>query len=84
MCDHLAVRHHSFHERAGESRSEKSAEGGKLTMKENQETISNDRKPQGMASVPPRAKESEDNQHKGEQKKKPKLDRLSRAAGQRK
>jgi hypothetical protein len=51
-------------------------------MKENQETISNDRKSQGMASVPPRAKESEDTQHKGGQKKKPKLDRLSRAAGQ--
>ncbi len=55
-------------------------------MKENQETISNDRKPQGMPSVPPRAKESEveDTQHKGETKKKPKLDRLSHAAGQRK
>jgi hypothetical protein len=55
-------------------------------MKENQERISNDRKPQGMASVPPPAKESDvdDTQHKGGEKKKPKSDRLSRAAGQRK
>jgi hypothetical protein len=40
-------------------------------MKENQETISNDRNPQGMASVPPRAKESEveDTQHRGDKKR---------------
>ncbi len=53
-------------------------------MKENHEIISNDRKPQGMASVPPRAKrpEAENTQHKGGEKKKAKSDRLSRAAGQ--
>ena len=55
-------------------------------MKENQETISNDRKPQGMASAPPPAKrtEGENAQQKGGEKKKPKSDRLSHAAGQRK
>jgi hypothetical protein len=53
-------------------------------MKENQETISNDRKPQGMASVPPPAKGSkvEETQHKGGEKKKPKSNGLSRGAGQ--
>ena len=55
-------------------------------MKENQETISNDRKPQGMASISPPAKgsEADNTPHKGGEKKKPKSDRLSRAAGQRK
>jgi hypothetical protein len=55
-------------------------------MKENQETISNDRKSQGMASVPPPAKGSkaDETQHKGEEKKKPKSERFSRGAGQRK
>ena len=54
-------------------------------MKENRETINNDAKPRGMTSVPPPAKESksEDTQHKRGQKKKPKSDRLSHAAGQR-
>jgi hypothetical protein len=56
-------------------------------MKENQATISHDSKPQGMASVsPPPAKGSagENAQPKGEEKRKPKLRRLSQAAGQRK
>jgi len=55
-------------------------------MKENQETLNNDRKSQGMASVPPQTKGSkvEETQQKGGEKKKPKSDGLSRGAGQRK
>jgi hypothetical protein len=55
-------------------------------MKENQETLNNDRKPQGMASVPSPTKGSkvEENQQKGGEKKKPKPEGLSRGAGQRK
>ena len=55
-------------------------------MKENQETLNSDRKSQGMASVPSPTKGSkvEENQQKGGEKKKPKSDGLTRAAGQRK
>ena len=56
-------------------------------MKENQERISNDRKPLGMPSVTQSLTNSsarENSQHKGGEKKKPKPDRLSRTAGQRK
>ena len=56
-------------------------------MKENEELESHNQKPQGTATVSsPQAKASnkENAQQKGGEKRKPKSDRLSRAAGQRK
>jgi hypothetical protein len=56
-------------------------------MKENRETTSPDRKPQGEASVSPstaKASDRENAQHKEGEKKKPKAGRLSHAAGRRK
>ena len=56
-------------------------------MKENQERISNERKPLGEPSVtqpPTNSSARENSRHKWGEKKKPKTDRLSRAAGQRK
>jgi len=56
-------------------------------MREHEEIKSHDQKQQGTPSVsspPTKAPAKEKAQHKGEEKRKPKSDRLSRAAGQRK
>ena len=50
-------------------------------MKADQETLGNERKPQGAAvSVPKTSADKESAKRKGEEKKKTKLERLSRSA----